>query len=223
MTRCVRDGHVLPDFAGDLPMTRVAAALAAAFVVLAAGAGAWFAFGARGDAFADCRESGSTVGAAIGGPFTLVDAAGRTVTDAEVIDRPTLIYFGYTFCPDFCPTDAANMAAAHDLLQERGVDANIVFVTVDPARDTPDVVGAFARNLHPRMVGLTGTPEAVAHAARAYRVYFARSGDDPRHYLMDHSTFTYLMAPGVGFLDFFRHGTPPQAIADRVACYAAAL
>jgi protein SCO1/2 len=73
------------------------------------------------------------------------------------------------------------------------------------------------------MVGLSGAPEAVADAARAYRAYYAKSGDDPRHYLMDHSTFTYLMAPGVGFLDFFRHATPPAEIAERVACYAAAL
>jgi protein SCO1/2 len=133
------------------------------------------------------------------------------------------VYFGYTFCPDFCPTDAAAMAAAADLLAERGVDVNLAFVTIDPARDTPAVVGAFAASLHPRMVGLTGSPEAVAAAARAYRAYYAKAGDDPEHYLMDHSTFTYLMAPGTGFLDFFRHGASPADIADRVACYAAAL
>jgi protein SCO1/2 len=204
-------------------MTRNAVLALLALLAAGAGAGLWLGFGARGDRFADCRESGSTVGASIGGPFSLVNAAGETVTDAALIDRPTLIYFGYTFCPDFCPTDAANMAAAADLLAEKGVEVNLAFVSVDPARDTPAVVGAFAANLHPRMVGLTGGAEAVAEAARAYRVYYAKAGDDPKMYLMDHSTFTYLMAPGVGFLDFFRHATPPAEIADRVACYAAAL
>ncbi len=204
-------------------MTRRAIIAVAALLAAGAALGLWLGLGARGDRFAGCREGGGVVGADIGGPFVLVNAAGETVTDADLIDRPTLIYFGYTFCPDFCPTDAAAMAAAADLLEARGVAANLAFVSIDPARDTPAVVGAFAANLHPRMVGLTGDPEAVAQAAHAYRVYFARADEDSRHYLMDHSTFTYLMAPGVGFLDFFRHATPPEAIADRVACYAAAL
>jgi protein SCO1/2 len=204
-------------------MTRHAVLALLALLVAGAGLGLWLGVGAQGDRFANCREGGSTVGAAIGGPFSLVTAAGETVTDATLIDRPTLVYFGYTFCPDFCPTDAANMAVAADLLAEKGVDVKLAFVTIDPARDTPAVVGAFAANVHPRMVGLSGSPEAVAQAARAYRAYYAKSGDDPQHYLMDHSTFTYLMAPKVGFLDFFRHATPPAEIADRVACYAAAL
>jgi protein SCO1/2 len=204
-------------------MTRAAVIVLIALVAAGGGAGLWLGFGAQGDRFAACREAGSTVGASIGGPFALVNAAGETVTDATLIDRPTLVYFGYTFCPDFCPTDAAGMAAAADLLADRGVEVNLAFVTIDPARDTPAVVGAFAANLHPRMTGLTGSPEAVAQAARAYRAYYAKSGDDPQHYLMDHSTFTYLMAPEIGFLDFFRHATPPAEIADRVACYAAAL
>jgi protein SCO1/2 len=204
-------------------MTRKAVIALLALLAAGGGAGLWLGVGAQGDRFAACREGGSTVGASIGGPFALVDAAGGTVTETTLIDRPTLVYFGYTFCPDFCPTDAANMAAAADLLAGKGVDVNLAFITVDPARDTPAVVGAFAANVHPRMVGLSGSPEAVAEAARAYRAYYAKSGDDPRHYLMDHSTFTYLMAPEVGFLDFFRHATPPAEIADRVACYAAAL
>ncbi|MGF1659282.1 MAG: SCO family protein [Rubrimonas sp.] len=173
---------------------------------------------------AACRgESGGVVGAAIGGDFALTDHTGAPMTAAELIDRPTLIYFGYTFCPDFCPTDVANMAAAADLLAERGVAVRTAFVSVDPARDTVEVVRGFVENHHPEMIGLTGDPEAVAQAARAWRVYYAKADDDPEFYIMDHSTFTYLMAPGRGLIDFFRHGTDPEEIAARVQCVAEAL
>jgi protein SCO1/2 len=195
----------------------------AGVLALGAGASAWLVFGARGDRLAECREGGALVGANVGGPFELTRADGVRVTDRDVIDRPTLLYFGYTHCPDFCPADATNMGLAADLLAERGVAVNTVFITIDPARDTPEVVGYFTDAMHPDMIGLTGSDEDIAAAARAWRVYYAKSGADPDYYLMDHSTFTYLAAPGRGFLDFFRHGTPPAEIADRVACYAKAL
>lgn len=203
-------------------MSRTAVIAAAALIVAGAGAGAWFAL-SGGDAFAECREGGAVVGAQIGGPFTLTRGDGARVTDADVIDRPTLVYFGYTHCPDFCPTDAANMAAVVDLLAEQGVSVNSVFVTIDPERDTPEALGRFTALMHPQMVGLSGAAEDVAAAAKAYRVYYAKAGDDPEFYLMDHSTFTYLMAPEVGFLDFFRHGEAPETVAEKVACYARAL
>lgn len=203
-------------------MSRAVVIASAAVIAAGLGAGAWFAL-APGDALAECREGGAVVGAEIGGPFTLTRGDGARVTDADVIDRPTLVYFGYTHCPDFCPMDASVMAAATDLLAEQGVAVNSVFITIDPARDTPEKLASFAAAMHPAMVGLSGSDEDVAAAARAYRVYYAKAGDDPEYYLMDHSTFTYLMAPGAGFLDFFRHGTPPADMAARVACYASAL
>lgn len=204
-------------------MSRIALVAAAAIVVTGGAVGAWFAL-SGGDALAACRGAGGGVaGAAIGGPFTLTRSDGARVTDAQVIDRPTLVYFGYTQCPDFCPTDAATMAAAVDLLAGRGVAVNSAFITIDPARDTQAVVGEFASAMHPDMVGLTGDDADIAAAARAYRVYYAKAGDDPEFYLMDHSTFTYLMAPEHGLLDFFRHGESPETIADRVACYSDAL
>jgi protein SCO1/2 len=202
---------------------RRAALYAAAAATLALGVGVWTALGPE-DEFAACRGgSGGTVGADIGGPFALLNGAGETVTAEALIDKPTLLYFGYTFCPDFCPVDAANMAEAERLLAERGIAVNTAFITIDPERDDRSVVESFTRNLSETMVGLTGSPEAIAEAARAYRVYYARAGDEPEYYLMDHSTFTYLMVPEVGFLDFFRHATPPEEIADRVACYVDAL
>lgn len=203
-------------------MSRPAVIAAGAVLAAGIGAGAWFAL-SSGDQFAACREGGAVVGAEIGGPFTLTRGDGARVTEADVIDRLTLVYFGYTHCPDFCPIDASVMAAATDLLADQGVAINSVFITIDPARDTPEKLASFAEVMHPAMIGLGGSDADIAAAAKAYRVYYARAGDDPEYYLMDHSTFTYLMAPKVGFLDFFRHGTSPADMAARVACYAKAI
>ena len=204
---------------------RVALAAGAAAIVAIGASAAWLAL-ASGDAAAACRQGGGTVGADIGGAFELTRVSdGARVDEADVIDRPTLIYFGYTFCPDFCPLDAAFMAETARLLEEeRGIAINTVFVTVDPERDTRETLQSFTENMHPGMIGLRGSADDIAAAAKAYRVYYARAGeaDDP-YYLMDHTTFTYLMAPDVGFLDFFRHGTAPEDMAERVACYVNAL
>ncbi|MEO0360922.1 MAG: SCO family protein [Pseudomonadota bacterium] len=206
-----------------MPST-AAYAFAAAFVAAGAlGVGTWIALD-HDAGFAECGAGVATGAASIGGPFTLTDASGARVTEAEVIDRPTLLYFGYTFCPDVCPIDAANMAVVDDMLAEEGHDVNTVFISVDPARDTPEVVGDFVANLHPDMRGLTGSEEDVAEAAKAYRVYYNKvDGDDPEFYLMDHSAFIYFVAPDHGFLDIFRHGEPATAIAERAACYLDAL
>ena len=171
------------------------------------------------DAFAECR--GSTVGGGdIGGPFTLVDETGVTVTDAEVITKPSLIYFGYTFCPDVCPLDNARNAEAVDLLKERGLDVTPVFISIDPESDTPEVMREFTDNMHPQMIGLTGSPDQVKAVSAAYRTYFKKQETGDAYYLMDHSTFTYLVLPGIGFVDFFRRESTPVEIADRVACFA---
>jgi protein SCO1/2 len=118
-----------------------------------------------------------------------------------------------------CPLDLARNAQAVDILEEQGIAATPVFVTIDPERDTPEVVGSYAEAFHPRMVGLTGTPEQVDAAARAYRVYYAKQGDDPETYLMDHSSFSYLVLPEVGFVDFVNRDEPPEAVAERMACF----
>jgi protein SCO1/2 len=172
----------------------------------------------RGDArFAQCRDT--AIAGALGGPFELVDHAGRTVTDAELISRPSILYFGYTFCPDVCPWDAARNAEAVDLLAERGFEVQPVFVTVDPERDTPAVLERFVGNLHPRMVGLTGSPEQVRAAAQAYRVYSRKHDGDPDLYLVDHSTFSYLVLPHHGVVEVFRRGMTPDEMATATACF----
>ena len=172
----------------------------------------------RGDSrFAHCRET--AIAGALGGPFELVDHTGRTVTDRDVITRPTLIYFGYTFCPDVCPWDAARNALVVDLLAERGFDAQPVFISVDPGRDTPEVLARFAGNLHERMIGLTGSAEQVREASQAYRTYFRKHDGDDEFYLVDHSTFSYLALPHHGVVEVFRRTMDAEEIADSMACF----
>jgi protein SCO1/2 len=201
-------------------MTRLLAGLAAAAVAALLGGTAGFVwFGQSEDKFAECR-AGSVGGGQIGGPFTLLDKDGKTVTDKDVLTKPSLVYFGYTFCPDVCPLDMARNAEAVDLLESKGFDVTPVFITVDPERDTPEVVGEFAANLHPRAVGLSGTPEQVKAASQAYKTYYRKQEDgDPDYYLVDHSTFTYLMLPGGEFADFFRRDDTADQMAERVACF----
>lgn len=206
-------------------MTRATAFLAAATVLIGLAFG-WFMVmrGADDDAFADCARGAVAGGSAsIGGPFTLTNGAGARVTDADVVTRPTLIYFGYSFCPDFCPTDLARNAAAAALLAERGADVGLVYISIDPERDTPEIASEFAASIDPRIIGLSGSPEDVAAAANGYRVYYRKADDDPEFYLMDHSTFTYLAAPGRPFLEFYPSDATPEAVADSVACFADAL
>ncbi|WP_108483766.1 SCO family protein [Oceaniglobus ichthyenteri] len=180
-----------------------------------------------GDLFAQCRTSQIAGGsAAIGGPFTLVSETGETVTDADVITKPSLIYFGYTFCPDVCPMDAARNAFAVDLLAEMGHDVQPVFISIDPARDTPEVLAKFTDFMHPDMLGLTGSPEQVKAASQAYKTYYAKRGEGDEFYLMDHSVFTYLVLPEHGFVEFFRgaptepgQGVTEEEVAKTTACY----
>ncbi len=150
-----------------------------------------------------CR-SGQVAGGTIGGPFTLVDETGKTVTDKDVLTKPSLVYFGYTFCPDVCPFDNARNAEAVDILEESGIDVTPVFISVDPKRDTPEILADFTNNLHPKMIGLTGTEEQVKAASLAYKTYFKMQEAEDEFYLVDHSTFTYLMLPGTGFAEFYK-------------------
>ncbi|WP_347835689.1 SCO family protein [uncultured Planktomarina sp.] len=168
--------------------------------------------------FEDCIE-GSVAGGNIGGPFELMDHRGQMVTDAQVLDQPALVYFGYTFCPDVCPMDVARNVVAVEILADAGLTVKPVFITIDPARDTVDYLADFVANNHPEMVGLTGTAEQIAKAARAYKVYYRKQpSEDEDYYLMDHSSFSYFMLPDVGFVDFLRSDLPPEVVVDRLAC-----
>ena len=208
-------------------MTRRIAMLATlAVALLLGGTAAFILLADRGGRFAAC-DGGSVAGGGdlIGGPFTLIDQTGQQVTDADVIDGLTLVYFGYTFCPDICPVDVARNADAVDLLDQRGVTVKPVMITVDPARDTPEVMADYAGYMHPRMVGLTGTDEQIEAAKTAYKVYGAKAAgqEDEEFYIVDHTTLTYLMHPEEGFLAFFRREMSAEQVADRVECFADAL
>ncbi len=193
----------------------------AAVVVAGLGAGGYmFLSGGEKDPFASCRSTAIAGGtAAIGGPFELIDETGRTVTDRDVFTRPSLVYFGYTFCPDVCPLDAARNAEAVDLLRARGLDVQPVFISIDPERDTPEVLAEFTDYMHPDMLGLTGSPEQVKAASQAYRTYYRKQETDDEYYLMDHSTFTYLVLPETGFVEFFRRDDTAGEIAEVAACF----
>jgi protein SCO1/2 len=193
---------------------------AAAFISAMLGVLGWMAFRPGvDDPFAPCRSTAVSGGLdAIGGPFTLVNGQGQTVTSAEVITMPTIVYFGYTFCPDVCPLDNSRNAQTTEILESRGFMVQPVFISIDPRRDTPEVVEAFAANFHPRMIGLTGTEEQVREASRAYRTYFAVQDSDDEFYLVDHSTFSYFVLPGHGTVEIFRHDMTAEAAADQAEC-----
>ena len=141
----------------------------------------------------------SLEGAPIGGDFELVDKAGKPVRWADFAGRYRIVYFGYTFCPDACPIDVAVMMRGFARFEKEhpalGAKVQPLFITIDPARDTPAAVGEFAAAFSPRLIGLTGTQAQVDVAAKAFRVYAARGKQSAGGYLMDHSRFAYLMDP----------------------------
>jgi protein SCO1 len=139
---------------------------------------------------------------AVGGPFALENGQGQPVTDRTFRGKYMLVYFGYTFCPDVCPTTLNQVAGALKQLGAKADRVQALFITVDPKRDTPEVVGQYAAAFGPRIEGLTGTPEQIAQVAREYRVYYQehRTGPGPNDYTMDHSSILYLMGPQGGFI-----------------------
>ena len=197
---------------------------AAALAVVALGAFETYRLVRPNDIFAQCRNLAGTggnmvAGGDIGGPFTLVDTSGSTVTDKQLITKPTLLYFGYTFCPDVCPIDNARNSAVADELAQAGHDVTPVFISVDPKRDTPQVMKEYISNFSPRMVGLTGSPEQVKAAAKAYRVFYNIPDPQDEYYTVNHTALTYLVLPGHGFVDLFPHTATEKDLVKRISCY----
>lgn len=156
--------------------------------------------------------------ALVGGPFTLTDHTGKTRTEQDFLGRYMLVFFGFTFCPDICPTELQVMMAARDMLGSDAERVQPVFVTVDPERDTPEVMSAYVDNFGPNLMGLTGTPAQIAAMAKAYRVYYAKTGQtETPDYLMDHSSIIYLMGPDGRFLRHFTYTTDAKALAEGLA------
>lgn len=159
-------------------------------------------------------------GAAIGGPFALVDKAGHTVRDRDFAGKYRIVYFGYTFCPDACPTDMNVESRAIKILGRAHPGSadrlRALFITIDPARDTPAVVGQFAAAFPP-LIGLTGSPAEIARTAREYGAYYARGKNTAGGYLMDHSRAAYLMGPDGQPIALLPLDQGPQATAEVLA------
>ncbi|MCS6854076.1 MAG: SCO family protein [Elioraea sp.] len=157
-------------------------------------------------------------GVTLGGPFSLIDETGARVTEATFRGSFMLIYFGFTYCPDVCPTELAKMAAALDLVGAEAEEVVPILISVDPDRDTPAALAQYTDLFHPRLIGLTGTEAEIAAAARAFRAYYAkvRTGPGPDDYTMDHSAFIYLMGRRGEFVALFNPQTTPEAMAEAI-------
>jgi cytochrome oxidase Cu insertion factor (SCO1/SenC/PrrC family) len=173
----------------------------------AIGTGIWIVTSAR-----QGGEAGSSL---VGGPFQLTDHTGRSVTEGDFSSAHKIVYYGYTFCPDVCPTGLTVITEALDLLGPKASKVKPLFITVDPERDTVAVMADYHQHFHPSFSNLTGTPAQIAEVARVYRVFYQKADDEgSSDYLMDHSAVTYLMAPGGGFLAHFGPETTPEQLAE---------
>ena len=145
---------------------------------------------------------------AIGGPFKLQTSRGDIVTERDFRGKWLLIYFGYTHCPDICPTTLAEVVQTIDRLGAAGAGVQPLFITIDPERDTPEVMDAYVKALDARILGLTGTPADIAAAAKGYKVHYAKvqSQDNKQDYAMEHSSFVYLIGPDGGYVTLFTPG-----------------
>ena len=157
----------------------------------------------------------------IGGPFELVSHKGEVATDANFRGRHLLIFFGYTFCPDICPTTLQQISLALDKLGPLAAEIQPLFISVDPQRDTPENLAAYVASFHPSILGLTGTPEQIAAVAKPYRAYYRKVEETPsdESYLVDHSAYIYLMGPDGAYRTMFSHQTTPEQLAEGIRAY----
>lgn len=186
-------------------------------VVIAFSIGMGIALFLRYDAQQGFVQSGKAL---IGGEFSLTNHKGEPVTDKDFRGKYMLVSFGYTFCPDICPAELQLMTDAMEKLGEKQSEVTPVFVTIDPARDTVEQMRDYVSNFHPRMVGLTGTADQIKQAAEAYRVFYAKAETekpDDQYYLMDHSTFIYLMDRNGEYLRHFPYGTNADDLATAIS------
>ncbi|MCC6718674.1 MAG: SCO family protein [Acetobacteraceae bacterium] len=191
-------------------------ALALSLLLLAAGGVLWWQ---RGSIDPQSVLGGMSVppGVSVGGPFELVDQNGKPVSERDFRGRFMLLFFGFTHCPDVCPTELQVLADVLEQLGPRAARVAPIFVTVDPERDTPAVLAEYVKLFDPRLIGLTGTEAQIAAMAKAYRVYYAKvTPPGASTYLMNHSSFVYLMGPDGAFRGLFRYGTPAEEIARAI-------
>jgi protein SCO1/2 len=202
--------------------TRILLIVVLGLVLAGGGFAAWYAVQPQGPAGILSSETRTSGSALIGGPFTLTDQAGVRRSEADLAGHYALVYFGYTYCPDVCPTSLSAMTQGLDLLEEQSPEKARavlpVFITVDPERDTAEALAGYAEHFHPRLLALTGTPQEVDTAAKAYRIYYQKV-EEPgaSDYLMDHSSVIYLMGPDGSYLTHFTHASTADDIAESLA------
>lgn len=157
--------------------------------------------------------------ARVGGPFKMVNHRGEQVTEQTFLGKPMLLVFGFTFCPDICPTELQVTSEALQLLGSKGADIQPLFVTVDPERDTTEVLESYVANFSPKLLGLTGSPDQVKAMADSYRVFYEKrpNMENPEAYTMDHTSIIYLMDEKGKFLKHFSYTTDAKALAEGIA------
>ncbi|KAH9619285.1 hypothetical protein KSS87_015571 [Heliosperma pusillum] len=163
------------------------------------------------------RQGPSVGQAAIGGPFKLVNHEGKNVTEKDFLGKWTVVYFGFTHCPDICPDELQKLAAAVDKIQKKsGIEIVPVFISVDPERDNVEQVSEYVKEFHPKLIGLTGDPEEIRKVARAYRVYYMKTTEEGSDYLVDHSIVMYLMSPRMEFVKFYGKNNDIDGLANGI-------
>lgn len=197
----------------------LALAALASVTALIVGSASYVYYASSQSAYADCNSVAMVGNADLGGAFTLVSETGETVTDKDVITGPTLMYFGYTYCPDVCPLDVVRNVEAVDILAERGLSLKPVFVSVDHIRDTPETIDDFTANMHPQLLGLTGSEQQIRDVARSFRYVFDIQDPEDEFTLINHMTLSYLMKPEEGFVAAFDRALSGDQLADDLACY----
>ena len=171
----------------------------------------------------ECTKNIVAKGSAkIGGHFKLTDVNNIEVSSKIFITEPSLIYFGYSYCPDVCPYDLQRNVIAIDILQEKGTSITPIFITIDPLRDTADRLKEFSNFIHPKLLALTGSENAIKKVMKIFKVYGKKSNtgeEDNTDYLMDHSAFTYLVDSSGKFIDYFNRRISAEEMADRITCF----
>ena len=197
--------------------SRLLTVIVAGFLIGALGGAALLVLsqGAQGPAV---QMSGKAL---IGGPFSLVDQTGKTVTDQDFRGRYMLVFFGFTHCPDICPAELQVMSAALDELGPKADEVVPIFITLDPERDTQAAMGAYVKNFGQRFVGLTGSPEQIAAVAKAYKVAYAKFQQDKASsdYSIDHSALVYFMGKDGEYITHFAYGTPASKMTETLRRY----
>ena len=158
----------------------------------------------------------------IGGNFELTDTNYKKINSREFIKEPSVIYFGYSYCPDVCPFDLQRNAIAVDILNSKKKAITPIFITIDPLRDTPDRLKEFSSFIHPKLIALTGSTAEVKTVMKLFKIYGQKSNEedfDDDNYLMDHSSFTYLVSSSNEFVDYFSRKVSAEEMAQRINCY----